>query len=81
MLIFVIMWIIVSKMNVVDIPETSAFPYFYFQKQNNSFRLSIVNFLVQVQVLMKYCMKKSYFFFADIFIFKLASISRHHSNL
>lgn len=25
-------------------PETSAFLYFYFQKQNNSFRLSIVNF-------------------------------------
>jgi len=59
-------------MSVVDIPEISAFPFFYFQKQYKNARFSVVNFLVQSQVLMKYFMKKSYFFtefFLQIFFF------------
>lgn len=78
-------------MNVVDIPEIPTFLYFYFQEQGNRFRrsignfyknfsLSIVGILVQVQVLMKDCMRKSHLFLI-FFIFKLASIIRHLSNL
>lgn len=76
---------------MVDIPEISTFLYFYFQEQSNRFRLSIgnfykkfslniVSFLVQVQVLMKGCMRRFHLLLI-FFILKLTSITRHHSRM